>query len=448
MSGYDAIIIGAGLSGLGAGIRLAHYGLKVCICERHSRIGGMNSYYHRQGMLLETGLHAMTNLARFGDPKSRPLLKMLRQLRLTLDRLKVREQHYSLIRFPGRTLRFDNDFAMFETSVAEQFPSEIDGFRKLDRLLDEFDEVNLNNQFASARALIGRFIKDPLLVDMLMCPMCYYGSALEDDMDFSQFAIMYKSVIRQGLFRPGDGIKGWLDLLLARYQESGGELRLNCGIAQILSTDGRVTGVLTTGGEVLQTAKVLSTAGLPETQGLAGLPVAARFGRVAFLETANVFRELPGHDETIVFFCNTERLVYRRPETAVDLNSGILCYPHNFKLEEGDFIPSPMIKTSVLANPERFPAERASAVNAVNELTARLTGANLADTVFSDSCTPYTVERYTGRGGGAIYGSPDKCLTGTTALDGLYICGIDQGFLGITGAALSGISMANLHLLR
>jgi len=35
---YDTIIIGAGMSGLAAGIRLAHYDQKVCILERHYTI--------------------------------------------------------------------------------------------------------------------------------------------------------------------------------------------------------------------------------------------------------------------------------------------------------------------------------------------------------------------------------------------------------------------------
>ncbi len=32
---YDTIIIGAGLSGLAAGIRLAYYDKRVCVLERH-----------------------------------------------------------------------------------------------------------------------------------------------------------------------------------------------------------------------------------------------------------------------------------------------------------------------------------------------------------------------------------------------------------------------------
>ena len=49
---------------------------------------------------------------------------------------------------------------------------------------------------------------------------------------------------------------------------------------------------------------------------------------------------------------------------------------------------------------------------------------------------------------GAIYGSPLKHRQGRTALANVYLCGTDQGFLGIVGAMLSGISMANYHILQ
>jgi phytoene dehydrogenase-like protein len=61
--------------------------------------------------------------------------------------------------------------------------------------------------------------------------------------------------------------------------------------------------------------------------------------------------------------------------------------------------------------------------------------------------TPRTVERYTGHREGAIYGSPVKHPDGATALANLHLCGTDQGLLGIVGAMLSGIGMANRHVL-
>ena len=77
---YDTIIIGAGLSGLAAGIRLAYYEQRVCILERHYTIGGLNSFYRLRGRHYDVGLHAVTNFASKGTKKG-PLVRLLRQLR-------------------------------------------------------------------------------------------------------------------------------------------------------------------------------------------------------------------------------------------------------------------------------------------------------------------------------------------------------------------------------
>ena len=58
---YDAVIIGAGMSGLAAGIRLAYFGRRVCILEKHYAFGGLNSYYKLDGREYDVGLHAVTN---------------------------------------------------------------------------------------------------------------------------------------------------------------------------------------------------------------------------------------------------------------------------------------------------------------------------------------------------------------------------------------------------
>jgi phytoene dehydrogenase-like protein len=68
-------------------------------------------------------------------------------------------------------------------------------------------------------------------------------------------------------------------------------------------------------------------------------------------------------------------------------------------------------------------------------------------TIATDMFTPKTIVRYTGHLGGAIYGSPTKIRDGRTPLANVYLAGTDQGFLGIIGAMLSGISMANFHVL-
>ena len=68
--------------------------------------------------------------------------------------------------------------------------------------------------------------------------------------------------------------------------------------------------------------------------------------------------------------------------------------------------------------------------------------------VATDMFTPRTIRKYTGHINGAVYGSPRKIRDGVTEFSNLYLCGTDQGYLGIVGALLSGISMANLHVLK
>ncbi len=68
--------------------------------------------------------------------------------------------------------------------------------------------------------------------------------------------------------------------------------------------------------------------------------------------------------------------------------------------------------------------------------------------VYSDVFTPKTIQRFTGHINGAVYGAPNKIKNGATHLENLFICGTDQGFLGIVGSMLSGISMANYHVLQ
>ena len=68
-------------------------------------------------------------------------------------------------------------------------------------------------------------------------------------------------------------------------------------------------------------------------------------------------------------------------------------------------------------------------------------------TKFTDMFTPRTVEKFTSHFGGAVYGAPNKAKSGRTELENVFLAGTDQGFLGIVGAMLSGISMANKHVL-
>ena len=200
---YDTIIIGAGMSGLAAGIRLAHFDQRVCILERHYTIGGLNSFYRMGGRDYDVGLHAMTNFARKGDKRG-PLAKLIRQLRFSWEDFKLAEQIGSSIRFPDVSLDFSNDIEVLESEIAKAFPDQIDGFRSLcGALLDYSDMDGGSPDFMrSAREVMGEHLNEPLLIEMLICPLMWYGNAREDDMDFGQFCIMFRACYLEGFGRP------------------------------------------------------------------------------------------------------------------------------------------------------------------------------------------------------------------------------------------------------
>src|SRR3990172_8567346 len=128
---YDTIIIGAGMSGLAAGIRLAYYDQRVCILERHTTIGGLNFFYRLRGRDYDVGLHALTNITPKGT-KTGPLARLLRQLRMRWDDLAIAPQIGSEIAFPSARLRFDNNAETLRGEVAPALPPPADKFDPLE----------------------------------------------------------------------------------------------------------------------------------------------------------------------------------------------------------------------------------------------------------------------------------------------------------------------------
>jgi phytoene dehydrogenase-like protein len=458
---YDTIIIGAGMSGLAAGIRLAHFDKRVCILERHSTIGGLNSFYRLRGRNYDVGLHAVTNFRPKGAKKG-PLARLLRQLRFKWDDFALAPQIGSAIRFPGVELKFNNDIELLSSEIALKFPGQQDGFRTLIGRLLDYDDLDEESYRLSTRAVLEETISEPLLREMLLCPLMWYGNAREHDMDFGQFCIMFRSIFLEGFARPFAGVRLILRNLVRRFRGLGGELRLRAGVDRIVVRDGRACGVVLDSGEEIEAHNVLSSAGVVETMRLCDsqhhesqpLP-----GEMSFIETISVLDCQPqqiGHDRTIVFFNDSEHFYWERPrEELCDPRSGVICSPNNYLYGDEDF-PEGFIRVTLMADHDRWcalPEEeyRLAKLRWCDETAAssvRFMPDYRQHVVDTDMFTPRTIHRFTWHDNGAVYGAPEKKLDGTTSIDRLFLCGSDQGFVGIVGAILSGITVANQHLLR
>ncbi|MBX3420326.1 MAG: NAD(P)/FAD-dependent oxidoreductase [Pirellulaceae bacterium] len=461
---YDTIIIGAGMSGLAAGIRLAYYDQKVCILEKHWTIGGLNGFYRLGGRNYDVGLHAVTNFTPPGTKKG-PLARLLRQLRFRWEDFELAPQIGSAIAFPGIRLAFNNDIELLRSEIARNFPTQRAGFDKLLEQLVDYDDLSQDNFGGSAREFLGQCLSDPLLVEMLLCPLMWYGNAREDDMDFGQFCIMFRSIFLEGFARPLAGVRLILKHLVRRFRALGGELKLRSSVASIKVEDGRAIGVVLENGEFLEGKRILSSAGMLETQRLCSdltqtAPLQSA-GQLTFIESISVLDKQPkevGFGETIVFYNDSPTFEWRRPVGQLcDARTGVICSPNNYQYaSELGNLQDGIIRLTTIADFDRwtqldeqeyqrqkmwwYDRSVASAVRFVPDFRRHV--------VDTDVFTPKTIRRFTSHENGAVYGAPDKKLDGTTHLKNLFLCGTDQGFVGIVGAIVSGISMANMHCLR
>lgn len=488
---WDVIVIGAGMSGLGAGIRLVTAGKKVLLLEKHYAVGGLNGFYVRDKILYDVGLHAMTNFVPAGS-RGHPLTKLCRQLRIPYEAFKLEQQRQSRIQFPDVALTFNNHFPFLTENIRQQFPKQIDGFLKLDAVVEALSDTALDgSDFISAREQLRSYLNDPLLTEMLLLPLFYYGSAHANDLDWRQFAILYKAIYKEGFARPKFGVRTICRLLVDRYRTCGGVLKLKTAVRSILSNGSHAVGVELVSGEILYATQILSSVGYRETQALCGKTVEGEPSRLSFAETITTYEATPeacSWNDTITFFNTSERVSYEPTEALIDLRSGVICIPENYGNRASDgpssaSVPEPTVsdkfqqdqpdpssaipfqsttqrltlRTTHLAgydtwknlSPEAYREQKKACLNASRECAFRILHGRPPQAVLAeDMFTPLTVERFTGHINGAIYGSTKKFRNGRIGYENLFLCGTDQGFLGIVGALLSGISMANYHCLK
>jgi phytoene dehydrogenase-like protein len=457
MADYQLVIIGAGLSGIAAGIRAARFGLKTLLLEQHSIPGGLNSYYTRKGHLFETGLHAMTNFAEAGNKRA-PLNVLFRQLKLSRKSFRVHQQLVSKIQFPDRSLLFSNNSQLLEQQIAQQFPESIDRFIDFKKLIEQYDPF-VQRSWMSSRSFLAQHLNNPDLEEMLLLPLMVYGNPEENDMDLAQFVIMFRAIFEDGLFRPDGTIREFLDFLLAQFKKFDGEIRYRSRVEHLIQQGDTVTGLRLDNGDEISAEAVISTIGVPGTINISGwdLPVEDYQGRVSFMETVSLLSRKAideiDNSKTIIFYNHQQQFSYRRPSDFLDTSWGVLCFPQNF-----DGIAEEQLIQIRITSPANYKLwKNCSKVEylqhkkkwnqSVLASAAKVIGSFSHYIRYQDCFTPVTIERYTGKKEGAVYGSPIKVKDGQTPWSNLFIAGTDQGFLGIVGSMLSGVTIVNRHLL-
>jgi phytoene dehydrogenase-like protein len=317
---------------------------------------------------------------------------------------------------------------------------------------------------------------------MLLCPVMFYGNPggvgdgndaarRAPDMDWLLFCVTWKCVFESGFAHPAHGMRPLWEALIGRIQEDGGEVRLGAGVAGLASEAGRVTTARLTSGEELAGKIFFSSAGAVETAALLGQEPDRPAGGISVAEGVALLdgsaSEI-GMADTVIFYSFSNRFDYGRPDGLVGEGNGVIC-------ATGNYAPLPSRAAGTNADPGCLKITQLASFPAWSRLDAdgyaaakRKTAAGMAAALarlkvelpakggsghkrvapFDDLFTPMTLRRYARHAEAALYGSPVKTRAGAAFRDNLFLIGADQGFQGIVGAMLSGVTMANLHVLK
>ena len=462
---YDTIIIGAGMSGLAAGIRLA----LLRPAGLHSRA----ALHDRRAELVLSPprprlrrrparghqLHAQGHQDRPARPAAAAAAAVVGRLRARRRRSARRSP------FPACGCEFDNDSSCCATKSPARFPRRSTTSSGWSRRSSTTTTSSEPHADVSARAVVSEIITEPLLVEMLFCPLMFYGSAREHDMDWGQFSIMFRSIFLEGL-RPARRRRA-ADPQAPRAQVPRARRRAaSCAAGvQRLARRGRPrapASCWTTASE-LEGRNVLSSAGWCETMRLCddGQPRRSRRAGPAYRSARRSPRSTPAAASSATTArsrSSTTRAssTGRSRDELCDVRSGVICSPEQFRLRRS------RSTTTARCGSRRWPTSTAGArstrtrtgwkscagTTAITESAVRFVPDYRGRVIDTDMFTPTTIVRFTGHDNGAVYGAPDKQLDGRTHLEEPVHLRHRPGLRRHHRRITSGIAMANRHCLQ
>ncbi len=280
----DVVVVGAGLGGLSAATWLASKGRAVVLLERHNVPGGYATSFVRGRYEFEVSLHEMSGMGTEQNPG--PLLRHLEELGVTdhVELVRLDTVYRSI--FPGVDLTMPVGFEGYTDVLCQAFPGDADGIRRFMRRIRalgrEIEHFNRMLYWTRGWDTVGHALRVPFNTwNIARYALTTFGTVLRRDVKdpgaravVSQFwgyiglppsraahlflGGIIATFIGNGPYHVRGGSQALSSAFARRFEQLGGELRLNCGARSITTANGRVTGVITDRGEELRAEHVVS----------------------------------------------------------------------------------------------------------------------------------------------------------------------------------------------
>ncbi len=265
---WDVLIVGSGISSLTCALLLAKTGKKVCVLERHTKVGGYMHNFTRYGEKFDTGGHYVGALDP-GEP-FRVLLQYLGVFQES-DFTPLARDGFDVLTFPTFTVRIPHGYDAVVEELASHFPSEKKAlttyFSMVRSAVKVFPTYNFSADTIDNEALLPLLEKslasvvesmfsDPRLKSVLYAYCALHGVA-PNDVSFGLNALVLDALL-SGAY----GFSSGGDVLAERFTDKlksyGGEILTGVTVTRFMTDGTSLTGVQTADGQTFTADLVIS----------------------------------------------------------------------------------------------------------------------------------------------------------------------------------------------
>ncbi len=249
---YNVIVIGSGLGGLTSANRLARSGHSVLLLEHHYQLGGLATWFKREGHIFDVSLHGFP----YGMIKTcrkywnREIMDSIVQLK----KIGFDNPQFSL------TTTFDRiDFTNILLNNVKISQATIDAFFNTVAAMNFYDDQSMSTRELFEKFFPGRDDVHRLLME----PITYAnGSTLEDPA--ITYGIVFSNFMNKGVFTFRGGTDHLIGMMTDELIKNGVTICKNSKVDRIVTEAGKVRGVQV-GDRFIASDSVVSNSGILNT---------------------------------------------------------------------------------------------------------------------------------------------------------------------------------------
>lgn len=169
MSNYDAIVIGSGVGGLSAALKIARSGYSVLVLEAMTSFGGFLNPFQRKGYTFDTGLHIVGEVA-----KEDTFSKFFEELGLSnaIEFIQLDPEGFDHYIFPDYELKLGKGKERLVEQLITDFPKEERGIIKYFKIFNKIVNAARDTGAMEGGLLskLGYILKNPVMIKYSRVP--------------------------------------------------------------------------------------------------------------------------------------------------------------------------------------------------------------------------------------------------------------------------------------